>query len=105
MLGPIPRPWLILALAAAFAVSNGVSFYRGWHTGTRLAEARHTAELTAAQAAQARAAEAASRAEAERLAAQAEADRLAQELEDEARRDPDAGRPALGVDSVRRLAR
>ncbi len=105
MLGPIPRPWLILALAAAFAVSNGVSFYRGWHTGTRLAEARHTAELTAAQAAQARAAEAASRAETARLAAQAEADKLQMEAEDAARLDPNAGLCGLGADSVRRLAR
>lgn len=101
----IPRPWLIPALAAAFAVSNGVSFYRGWHTGATLAEARHTTELAQAQAVAFRAAEAASRAETERLAAQAAADRLARELEDEARRDPNAGQPALGLDSVRRLAR
>lgn len=105
MPGLIPRPWLILAATALFAVSNAVSFYRGWHTGATLAAARYAASLAAAQAEIARAAEAASRAETERLAAQAVADRLARELEDEARRDPDAGRPALGVDSVRRLAR
>lgn len=50
MLGLIPRPWLILAMAAAFALSNGVSFYRGWHTGAKLAELRHMEELAAAQA-------------------------------------------------------
>lgn len=101
----LPRPYAILAIAALFAVSNGVSLYRGYHTGVTLTEARHAAEMQAAQSAAMKAAEAASRAEGERLAAQAEADRLAQELEDAARHDPDAGRPALGVDSVRRLAR
>lgn len=104
-MGLIPRPWAILFTAALFLVSNAVSAYRGYHTGVMLTKARHTAELAKAQAEAMKAAEAASRAETERLAAQAEADRLAQELEDAARHDPDAARPALGVDSVRRLAR
>ena len=50
MLALIPRPYLMAALATLFLVSNGVSFYRGWHTASALAEARHTAELAAAQA-------------------------------------------------------
>ena len=105
MLSLIPRPYLILAAAALWLATAGVSFYRGYHTGATLAEARHAAEVAKAQAATMKAAEAASRAESERLAAQAEADKLAQELEDAARTDPMAGRPALGVDSVRRLSK
>lgn len=105
MLKLIPRPYLILGVAALYLATAGVSFYRGYHTGATLAEARHTAEVLAAQEATMKAAEAASRAEAERLAAQAEADKLAQELEDAARQDPMASRPALGVDSVRRLSK
>lgn len=50
MIGLIPKPYLLLALALAFAVTNGVSFYRGYHTGQGFAEARHTAELAKAQA-------------------------------------------------------
>lgn len=46
-----------------------------------------------------------SRKEAERLALEVERDALALELEDAARADPDASRPALGADSVRRLNR
>lgn len=105
MLGLIPRPYLLLAVALAFVASNGVSFYRGYHTGRGFAEARQAAALVKAQAATAKAAEAALRAESERLAVQATADKLAQELEDEARKDPNANRIGLGVDGVRRLAR
>lgn len=50
MAGLIPRPFAILAVAALFLASNGVSFYQGYHTGGTLAEARHSAELAAAQA-------------------------------------------------------
>jgi len=105
MLSLIPRPYLILAVAALWLATAGVSFYQGYHTGATLTEARHAAEVQAAQEATMKAAEAASRAESERLAAQAEADKLAQELEDAARTDPMAGRPALGVDSGRRLSK
>lgn len=101
----IPLPYRILALVAAFALSNAVTAYRFYHTGYTLSEARHTAALVKAQADVAKAAEAASRREAERLVAQAEVDRLAQELEDAALHDPNAGRFSLGADSVRRINR
>lgn len=105
MLSLIPRPYLILAVAALWLATAGVSFYQGYHTGATLTEARHAAEVQAAQEATMKAAEAASRAESERLAVQATADKLAQDLEDEARKDPNANRIGLGVDGVRRLAR
>lgn len=105
MPGLIPRPYLLLAVALAFVASNGVSFYRGYHTGRGFAEARQAAELAAAQAEAMKAAQAASRAETARLAAQAEADKLQMEAEDAARLDPNAGLCGLGADSVRRLAR
>lgn len=50
MISLIPKPYLILALVAAFALSNGVSFWRGYKTGSGFAEARHTVELAQAQA-------------------------------------------------------
>lgn len=51
MIGLIPKPYLLLAIVLAFVASNGVSFYRGYHTGHGFAEARHTAELAKVQAA------------------------------------------------------
>lgn len=51
MIGLIPKPYLLLAIVLAFVASNGVSFYRGYHTGRGFAEARHLTELAEAQAA------------------------------------------------------
>lgn len=50
MINLIPKPYLLLALVVAFAVTNGVSFYRGYHTGQGFAEARHATALAQAQA-------------------------------------------------------
>lgn len=105
MLNLIPLPYRVMALAGVLIVSNAVTAYRFYHTGYAIAEARQAAALVKAQAATAKAAEAALRAESERLAVQATADKLAHELEDEARKDPNANRIGLGVDGVRRLAR
>ena len=105
MLALIPAPYRIMALVAILAISNAVTAYRFYHTGYAIAEARQAAALVKAQAATAKAAEAALRAESERLAVQATADKLAQELEDEARKDPDAVRRVPTSDSLRRLER
>lgn len=50
MLNLIPAPYRILALVAAFALSNAVTAYRFYHTGYALAEASHAAALIKAQA-------------------------------------------------------
>lgn len=97
----IPRAWLCGALVALVALSG----WQGYRMGGAAAEARHEAALAAARAAAFAAAERLSLAEQARLAAVARADALSRELEDDAHADPDAGRPALGRDSVRRLAR
>ena len=97
----IPRAWLCGAVLALVALA-GVQGYRIGHAAS---EARHEAALSAARAAAFAAAERLSLAEAARLAAVARADALSREMEDAAHADPDADRPALGLDSVRRLAR
>lgn len=85
---------LSLALAVGLAL-----FGLGWQQG-RAHEtgrtARAQAELRQAQARIVGLAEA-------QAAARAERDRLRQELDDAARRDPDADRLCLSADSVRRL--
>lgn len=54
MFGLIPKPWLIVALVAAFVGSNAVTAQRFYRTGYGFAEARHTAALAEAQAETAR---------------------------------------------------
>lgn len=92
-------PKLILAALALCAVTGT----GGYHLGYGAAEDDQALRVAEAQRRMIRAAEDASRAEAERLALQAERDALALELEDAARADPDASRPALSAGSVRRL--
>lgn len=50
MIGLIPKPWLIFALVAAFALSNAITAVRFYRTGYGFAEARYTAELAKALA-------------------------------------------------------
>ena len=54
MFSLIPKPWLIVALVAAFVLSNAVTAQRFYRTGYGFAQARHTAELAEAQAEAAR---------------------------------------------------
>mgnify|MGYP001160573883 CR=1 FL=1 len=105
MLGLLRSPWAILALLATLAGGAGYIGVRSYNTGYAKSEAEHAAALEKARAEQARAAEAASRKEEERLALEREIDVLQRELEDAARSDPGADRPALGADSVSRLNR
>jgi len=78
-------------------------FGSGYIVGGTHAKNRYEARAIAAQRVAYANAERLSRIEAERLALQAERDALSLELEDAARADPDADRPALSADSVRRL--
>lgn len=97
----MPNPWLILAVIAALAGAWGHGYQRG--------KASLRADLLAAQARAHEAAAAADavvrRIESARLVAEAARDVLAREIEDEANAAPDAGLPALGLGSVRRLNR
>lgn len=96
------RPLIALAAALVLAALAG---WQGYRLGVDRTEARVAAEAEALRQRLARVAEEASRREAARLALEAERDALARDLEDLARADPDAARPALSADSVRRLAR
>jgi hypothetical protein len=93
------RPWLLLALSATLVAA----FAFGWTKGAQNADARQAALLGAARAEAFDNAERLSRLEADRLELQRERDALAQTLEEAAYADPDADRPALSADSVRRL--
>lgn len=93
------RQWRVLALCAGAACLFGF----GWHHGAQSAEARHSAALMAAQARAIHSADRLRLVEAARLDAVRRADALSLELEDAADADPDADRPALSLDSVRRL--
>jgi hypothetical protein len=95
------RPWLLLALGVALVAAFGL----GWRRGAQITQGRWEAALVAAHRKAFENAERLSRAEAERLALQAERDTLARTLEEAAYADPDADRPALGADSVRRINR
>jgi len=98
---PLMLGW---ALAGLMALTGGV-YTLGRIQGAAAANARQAAVAARLQAQMIRSAEIASRREAARLVAVAKADQLAKELEDAARTDPNAGRIALGADSVRRLNR
>ncbi len=98
---PLAIGW---AVAAVMALTGG-AYTLGRIQGAAAANARYVAAQARLQAQVIRAAELASRREAARLAAEAARRKLEQELEDAARQDPNAGRIALGADSVRRLNR
>jgi hypothetical protein len=86
---------------ALLAASHSAAFWQGWRQRGAV-EAARVAQITAERRVQA--ARIAGLAEA--LAAeQAARAALAAEMEEAARADPDADRPALGPDSVRRLSR
>ncbi len=91
-----------LALLAVALIAVGVQGYR---MGSSAEATRTALRLAEAQRAAVQAADTLARAESARLALQAERDHLARTLEDAAHADPDASVVALGVDSVRRLAR
>lgn len=92
------------AFGGALALS-ALTGWQGYRWGVDRTEARHAAAQEAMRDRLMRLAEDTSRIEAERLALEVERDALARDLEDAARADPDADRPALGPDSVRRLNR
>ncbi len=105
LLGLIGRPAMVgWALAGVMALVGG-SYTLGRYQGTTAANVRLAAEQARLQVQMMRMADIASRKEAARLAAVAAADKLSRELEDAAHTDRNAGRIALGADSVRRLNR
>lgn len=93
-----------IALAALVAAFVAVG-WKAYRAGDTAATARYERALAAAREAAMRAAEEASRREAGRLAAERQRDELQRDLEDAARNDVNAARPALSIDSVRRLNR
>jgi len=101
LIGLVLRFWKPIAVLAVLAVVFGA----GWHYGAASEEAQQAAERARIERRLATVADDASEAEAARLAAERDRDILAEELENAARADPDANRPALGIDSVRRLDR
>jgi hypothetical protein len=104
-MGLIGRPAMLgWALAGLMALTGG-AYTLGHHQGVAAASARQAVEQAHLQLQMIRAAEIASRKEAARLAALQKADELSKELEDAAHTDRNAGRIALGADSVRRLNR
>jgi type IV secretory pathway protease TraF len=104
MIFALLRSPLLLGGVALVAV---LGFWRAtshaWSRGYAAAEAAQAAEVARLKGRVMAMAETASRAEGERLALEAERDALARELEELADADPAADRPALGLDSVRRL--
>ena len=105
LLGLIGRPAMLgWALAGVMALVGG-SYTLGRVQGAAASDARFRAAQARLQTQMIHAAEIASRKEVARLAAVAAADKLARELEDAAHTDRNAGRIALGADSVRRLNR
>jgi hypothetical protein len=94
-------------LLGGAAILAALGFWRAtsqaWSRGYAAAEAAQVAEAERLQGRIRALAGAAARAEGARLALEAERDALARELEELADADPDADRPALGLDSVRRL--
>ncbi|HEY7824255.1 MAG TPA: hypothetical protein VIG24_15540 [Acidimicrobiia bacterium] len=99
--------WAALAVAAVLGVSawiiNDRAFSRGFAEAERQWEQQVQEELERQQAANDAALRAA-REEIERLnEARRVRDATIERLNREAREDPNAGRPALGADSVRRL--
>jgi hypothetical protein len=93
--------WVLAALMTLV----GGAYVLGRQQGVAAASARFAVKQVRLQAQMIRAAEIASRNEVARLVAVAKAGQLSKELEDAARTDPNAGRIALGADSVRRLNR
>lgn len=92
-------PWRILGTLAIGAAL----FAAGDHLGYGRAEDDQALRVAEAQRRAIEKSNEVNRLEAARLALQRERDQLALDLEDAARADPDASRPALGADSVRRL--
>lgn len=92
-------PWKIIAGSVVFVLI----FLGGFLTGRDYEANQQALRVAEAQRRAIEKTNEANRTEAERLALEQERDRLAEELEDAARQDPDANRPALGIGSVRRL--
>ena len=101
-MNPLARLGFALAIAASL---TGVVYVFGYRTGRNQTQGQYERRIASERERLARTAEIASRTVAARLVLEADRNRLAMKLEDAARTDPDAGRPALGVDSVHRLAR
>lgn len=85
------------------AICSGLAFHQAWVWRGKIKDAEHAAATDALNRHLDRA-QAQSRRIAQMLIAQAEANAAQlQEIEDAARADPNADRPALGRDSVRRI--
>ncbi|NOX40888.1 MAG: hypothetical protein GXP05_10335 [Alphaproteobacteria bacterium] len=105
LVGLIGRPAMLgWALAGVMALVGG-AYALGRQQGGDAANSKQAAEQARLQSQMIRAAEIASRNEATRLVAVAKIEQLTRELEDAAHTDRNAGRIALGADSVRRLNR
>lgn len=102
----MPRSvWLVLPLVAALGVAGWRIDAAAYARGEAAAEARHEAAVRALEARLDAANRRAREAEAARLEAERTRDDLRAELDAQASADPDAGRRALGADSVRRIDR
>jgi hypothetical protein len=99
------NPLALGSILAVIMAMTGGTYGLGRLHGSQASDARYRAEQARLQAVLFETAERLSLIEAERLAAEAEVQELGRKLEDAARDDPEANRPALSADSVRRLNR
>jgi len=105
LMGLVGRPAMLRwALTGVMALVGG-AYTLGRHQGAAAVNAKQAVEQARLQTQMIRAAEIASRKEAARLTALQEVEQLSKELEDAAHADINAGRIALGADSVHRLNR
>lgn len=105
LMGVMGRPAMLRwALTGVMALTGG-AYTLGRYQGGAAANAQQAVEQARLQTQMIRTAEIASRKEAARLAALQKVEQLSKELEDAAHTDGNAGRIALGADSVRRLNR
>lgn len=94
----------LIGLGLVLSVVAG-AYVTGRSHGFSAAETRHTAARLEMQERLHQAAQQLSMKERERLAALRQLDAIQRENQNDARQDPNADRPALGLDSVRRLNR
>ena len=94
--------WRAAPYAAAVAIAGAV-WTHGYTTGRDSADARHEASVRALNARLGEVSRDAALAEAARLAMERQRNDLLADLDAAGRDDPDAGRRALGADSVRRI--
>lgn len=97
------RLYLALALLAVFGTATGAAYLKGRSDGRAVEAAASAEEVQRLNESLRLAGVAAREREAARLAEMERLEATVEQLRSEADEDPDAGRPAVGPDSVRRI--